>query len=138
MNGIGKIALTCLLLLAPAIANADAPRWNWQHGYHGNYQPPRSVPHYGYSNPRYSSHNTDLNSALGWGVRSGALSNAELRELRGKQQSLRKEEAAYWADGRLDKHEAKDLRNDYRDFRNDLQHELNDGERRESYRRWHW
>ena len=68
-----------------------------------------------------------------YGFQSGRLSGREARELREEAQQIRWKEHRYYRDGVLSHSERRDLRSDWADFRDSLQHELHDGERR-----WGW
>lgn len=153
-----SIALS--LLLVPTVALADwhdkarcydgPSRTRYQyhgnsgfgHSNYGNY----GNHGYGYSNFGRNSYRSNYNSpydgAIWNGIRTGRLSNDEVRELREDQRELREKEIAYRSDGRLTQRERNDLRDEYNDYKKDLNHELNDGEKRRSYSRgfdsWRW
>lgn len=64
------------------------------------------------------------------GIRDGRLSQAEVRELSAKEEALRNEIRNDRADGRFTSDEREDIRNSYQHLNKDINHELNDGERR--------
>jgi hypothetical protein len=144
MNRLRSTALLSLLLLAPAVANADSGK-RWPHG-RGNWSSRCDD----YRPHRGNWNNHSFRGGSGWssgrggaydqiiyrGARTGLLSYDEERELRDKARDLRREERAFWSDGRLSPRERKELREGYEEFRGDLRHELNDGER--ARRRWYW
>ena len=145
MRTVTKVVSTLAVLLLPAIASADYERHQGgqRHNRWGYNRPYSSFDAGGHRPPdyrRWNGHggNFGYGRGLGFGqirqgVRSGALSNDELRDLRGDLRDIRRKENRYLADGRLSKDERRSLRDDYNDFREDLNHELRDGERR---RRW--
>lgn len=81
--------------------------------------------HYSHNKPKFFAYSQIKN-----GIRSGELSPRETRELREELFDIKRKENHYWADGYLSKWERESLRDDYKDFRHDLKHELNDGEHR--------
>ena len=70
------------------------------------------------------------NNAFWYGIKSGRLSNNEVRDLRRDQFELQRKERTYWSDGYLSRNEREDLKDTRQDFYDDLRHELKDGERR--------
>ena len=64
------------------------------------------------------------------GIRDGRLSQAEVQELSNKAWSLRQEIRESRGDGWLTSGERQDIRSGYRDLSKDINHELNEGERR--------
>ena len=123
-----------LVILPAAIARADFDRddhhdsdrhdrrdSNWNRGnndYYGDY----------WYSPRYKPQYRD--SALTQGVRDGRLTPNEVRELQRDKDEIRRDQAKYGADGRLSPRERDELRKDQNEYQKDLNHELNDGERR--------
>ncbi len=108
-------------------SNSPRPgQYSYGYGY-GYNNAPRG--NYGWGNSR-GNDNYAYNDAIRNGVRSGLLSNSEVRELREDQRDIRQKEARYRSDGYLSPREREALRDDYREFREDLNHELRDGERR--------
>lgn len=83
---------------------------------------------YGYGGGHPGIYRTD--NLIRNGIRSGALSRDEVRDIREDQRDIREKEQRYWSDGWLSPRERKDLRGDYRDLNKDIRHNLNDGERR--------
>lgn len=145
MNKSKNTILILVSIFIPAIANAD-----WSHG-HGwgkghdrgcnDYSVYRDRGYDRYSNWGYgrggsyfedTSYGSDSQAIWG-GIKSGRLSDREVRGLREDQEDIRRKERAYWSDGRLSRGEREDLRDEVEDFRKDLRHELNDGETR-----WRW
>lgn len=89
----------------------------------------------GYNNGYYNNGNRGFGQSrdadeIRYGIRSGQLSNREVRELADRRRQIEMEAASYRADGRLTPRERNEIREDYRDYREKLDHELNDGERR--------
>ena len=64
------------------------------------------------------------------GVKSGELTKVEAKDLRGDQKELRQEEAAYKADGKLTKAERKDLHKDLNENSKEIYLEKHDAEKR--------
>lgn len=79
----------------------------------------------GYEPTRWSGYN-----AISSGIHSGRLSNDEVRELRRDQYEIQQKQRAYYSDGYLSRSERQDLQDARDDYYKDLNHELNDGERR--------
>lgn len=146
----GRILFTFLLTAAPAVAYADHDSYRYDR-YNHRYQWQRVDPDRGsgwgwgsgwnrqYGNNFYHHDYGSSDDAIRRGIQSGRLSRDEVRELRDKEHDLQRERAEYLADGRLSRHEREDLRDDYQDFFGDLNHELNDGERRDrNYRPFYY
>lgn len=146
MNRMKLLAVTALLLLAPSTALADYKFGGWGNGRGPRWADSRSCDrnprwNQGHYNNGYYNNSWDgyRNSGFGlnqysdqirYGVRSGQLSNREVRELEERRRQIQLDAAAYRADGRLSNRERNELREDIRDYREKLNHELNDGERR--------
>jgi Skp family chaperone for outer membrane proteins len=64
------------------------------------------------------------------GVKSGELTKSEAKDLRGDQRELRQEEKAYKADGQLTKAERKDLHEDLNENSKEIYQEKHDAETR--------
>lgn len=95
----------------------DYDRNRWDH----------SRPYGQYSNRPYASANDPW---IQRGISDGRLSPAEIRELRQVQMDISRKEASYLRDGRLTEKEREWLEDKRSDYRDKLEHELNDGERR--------
>jgi len=80
--------------------------------------------HHNYGNQSF------MHNPLARGVQSGRLSRDEVRDLNRNAVELQHKKRGYLADGRLTRWERADLQDDQRDYYKDLQHQLNDGERR--------
>ncbi len=124
--------------------NAGSAQWGLQ-GYdtsHSNWDQfrprPRSHswPRYDESRDEFGASGVKFERVLSRGVQSGALSRAEVRDLREHQRLVRQNEAYYWSDGRLSFRERQQLSEDYLRLRNDLEHQLRDGERRNAGFYW--
>lgn len=83
-----------------------------------------------YDNRSNGSYSSSDQSWIREGVRDGRLSSAEVNELRQDQREIRQQEARYLQDGRLTQKERESLEDRHSDYRAQLEHELNDGERR--------
>jgi hypothetical protein len=146
---IPKVALVAIgFMLMPSLASATWPErgynhqspfstsehrrleGNWghssgnynNHNYYPNYSPDYRRPGFGWSG--------NGNDAIQRGIQSGRLSRDEARELERDQYQLQAKQRAYLADGIVTKREREDLDDARHDFYKDLNHELNDGERR--------
>lgn len=64
------------------------------------------------------------------GVRSGELTRAEAKDLREDRRDIRQEERAYKADGHLTKAERRDLHQDMNALSKDIYNEKHDGDKR--------
>ena len=64
------------------------------------------------------------------GVRSGELTKDEAKNLREEQREIRQEERAYKADGKLTRDERKDLHQDLNNLSKDIYTEKHDNEKR--------
>lgn len=64
------------------------------------------------------------------GVRSGQLTQDEVKSLRDERRNIRQEEHAYKADGKLTRDERKDLQQDLNSLSKDIYNEKHDGEQR--------
>lgn len=113
-----------LLFLTPALAHADR---NCRNDYNPHF---RGQNAYHYRNNNYYHQGSGLRN----GIYTGQLSRREVADLRDKKRAIQQEAWLYRSDGRFSKGEREDLRRDIADYREDLHHELNDGERR--FSRW--
>ncbi len=156
MKTLQKMAMVAVVLLMPASAHADHSRHHCDNDgrYHGNSANYNygNYSGYGYSNNPYYSNNygyypyppRDYNRKpvnylwqrnggdyqINEGIRDGALSWREVRDLQNEHRALGQRETIYWADGYLSPAERESLHDSYHKFEHDLNHELNDGERR--------
>lgn len=64
------------------------------------------------------------------GVRSGEITRDEAKQLRQERRDIKQEERAYKADGKLTREERKDLHQDLNDLSKDIYREKHDGEKR--------
>ncbi len=126
-------------LLIPVVSYAE-----WRHerpcqeAHASRFESTRGSAYHGYGSayrgfgfaPKRISHDTFSEDAFRHGIRSGELSNREVHELHEREQEIHREKMAYWSDGELSKRERKDLEKDTRRFKDQLNHELHDRERR--------
>ena len=112
----------------------DNSHSNWDH--FGPRPRSHSWPRYDESRDEFSASGFKFERVLSRGVQSGALSRAEVRDLREHQRLVRQKEAYYWSDGRLSFRERQQLTQDYLRLRHDLEHQLRDGERRNAGFYW--
>ena len=138
------------LLLAPSLAAADNCRGrhfgNGGYGNNSHYAPGyvpggyRPNPWVGqqYYQPRPAGFGANANALIHQGIRDGRLSPREQQELWSDQQRINWERARFSSDGRIDPWERQQLRDSRREFYQDLNHELNDGERGYGRGRWGW
>ena len=151
MQRLQSLLIVAALLVVPTSGFADNFRGNQWPDWRGN---PRGPDRYDLSRlPRNDWNRPDVHRPgfshrgrnPGWargfgdefryGVTSGRLSRAEIRELKDKQNDLSRLRREYWRnDGYLDSRERDRLRERYADYQRDLQHELRDGEREPSVR----
>lgn len=137
MKRASLLFVTVFVLGLPSLAMADFRR------NHSSEHSCYTGSNYGYGNPRFSNYNFShgprwnnssvtnrYDQAIRNGIRTGQLSGDEVRELREDQRDIREKEAAYRSDGYLSPRERAKLQDEIQDFRGDLRHELNDGERR--------
>jgi hypothetical protein len=133
-----------LLILAaigiPAVARADDEHSRYGGWYERNHWYERQdfqTPNRQWYRHRDRNYGRPFNN-IDWrvrnGIRSGRLSDDEIRDLREHENDVRREEARYMSDGYLSRSEMEDLRGDYNSLNRDLQHQLNDGERRDDLR----
>ncbi len=157
MNRFYRAIFVGALVVVPALAQAD----RWQPLYRGGtgYRQPPIGHGNQYRHPFYRG--ADWNRGYAWGdssrsyqprgpirsfdqgaiergIRTGALSRDEVKRLEKEQQKLAKQESRAWRDGRLDRDERRDLREERRDYYKDLNHQLTDDERAKRSRRWGW
>ena len=147
MKSLYKILVASMVVLSPSVAFADFSRHHdddckpsygnhnsgYSNGWWNNSGHSYNQYHNGnWSKPRPASYGWmgQDNRALQYGIRSGKLTKNELRELEKDKRELSRDQARYAADGYLSNGERRELREDYQDYQHDLQHELNDGERR--------
>ncbi len=76
---------------------------------------------------RYGNNN---NNNLRQGTRSGELTPNEVRDLQRDQRDIDRERSKAAADGVITRHEQNEIRDEVRDYNENLRHNLNDGERR--------
>jgi len=130
-------------VLIPSIANAEW-RWGNKHNNQDKCREERySGASYGRSPLLGSSYGNSYSNRfvqrpyydqIGYGVRSGQLSYREEAELRNQRANIERERYQYYRDGKLSRGEREDLSSDYREYQKDLNHELNDGEKRYFWR----
>jgi hypothetical protein len=84
----------------------------------------------GTRDPRINHRQHNQHARIAQGVKSGELTKAEAKDLRGDQKELRQEEAAYKADGKLTKVERKDLHEDLNENSKEIYQEKHDAEKR--------
>ena len=142
----GRIALSTLLILSLPISayakdfrgrgSCSGSEYSRHSNGYGGYGPRAFFEH---GRPSRSSQRSSPWAPSSWspndraiqrGIHSGRLSNREVSDLREDQRDIRRKEMEYRSDGYLSSKERKDLAGDYREFREDLDHEMNDGERR--------
>lgn len=80
--------------------------------------------------PNINRHQRHQGERIANGVKSGELTKDEVRDLRGDRKSLRQEERAYKADGKLTREERMDLRQDSRENSRKIYREKHDAEKR--------
>jgi hypothetical protein len=140
MKKYRKLVGLFALMFTPGLSVAD---WNEKrHGYHEHKWGGGSQKRYQYErhdswDDRYwDNYRKPMSSgnSFWYGVKSGRLSDREVRDLREAQWELRQKEREYWSDGSLSRREQEDLWDSYRDYRKELNHNLNDGEWRPKYR----
>ena len=134
MKNLKFLLLSFGLTLIPAFASADFrnnyyQKQHWGSSYRNNYHSD-GYNRRGFGNYQYRDSNRYSDSAIWNGVKSGRLTKNEARELRQDEFQIQRKEAAYRSDGVLTKKERNDLKDERKDFYKDLNHELNDGERR--------
>lgn len=76
----------------------------------------------------------DQRSRIEQGIRSGELTRNEARGLFAEQRDIRREERAYWADGRLSRSERADLQQDLNAASRNIYNETHDAQERNRYR----
>ncbi len=96
----------------------DVGNYDYRHGYSHLRERHRIAPNYNYGR-----------NLIARGVRSGELSPKEVRDLQRAKEQLAKKEFAYRRDGRLTDRERDSLQDLREDYYDNLQHNLNDGER---------
>lgn len=92
---------------------------DWGRGGYRNHIGARSE---AYQKPRYER----IDRMIGYGVRSGELSRAEVREIKDRKDELRQDHNRYLRDGYMSHRERQALRQDYRELESDIWHDLND------------
>jgi hypothetical protein len=80
--------------------------------------------------PRVNARQHHQHDWIKQGVRSGALTRGETKQLAAEQRSIRKEERQYKSDGVLTKDERRDLRQDQNAASKNIYNEKHDAERR--------
>ena len=80
--------------------------------------------------PRVNARQHHQHDRIKQGVRSGALTRGETRQLATEQRSIRQEERQYKSDGVLTKDERRDLRQDQNAASQNIYDEKHDAERR--------
>jgi len=84
----------------------------------------------GTHDPRINHRQHHQHERIAQGVKSGELTKDEAKDLRGDQKELRQEEQAYKADGKLTKAERKDLHEDLNKNSKEIYQEKHDAEKR--------
>ena len=131
MNPLKKITLFSTLVLFPAIVHADCSEDSYD--YHIRPNTSQHSPFswsYPNENIRIYRWGRQEFDPIQQGIRNGELSRAEVRELRQERWNIANKEYAYRRDGQLTEKERKSLRNSWKDYYHDLNHELHDGEHR--------
>lgn len=114
MNKMIHISAVAVLMIATAPAFAE-------HGARGGHHP---------RDPGVNARQHHQHARIAQGVRSGELTRDETRKLVKEERSIRQEERAYKADGKLTREERKDLHQDMNKVSRDIYAEKHDAERR--------
>lgn len=154
MKTSSKVVAMAALVFVPSVAFADFRnkhsdhcsdgRSHYNNSYYYNngynswsynprpYPRPRDYNSHGYHayNSSGSGYGYGYDGAIRNGIRNGQLSNAEVRELSDDLRDIHRKEVRYGSDGYISPRERDAIREEYDDFRHDLNHELRDGERR--------
>ena len=84
----------------------------------------------GTRDPHINHRQHNQHERIAQGVKSGELTKAEAKDLRGDQKELHQEELAYKADGKLTKAERADLHEDLSENSKEIYQEKHDAEKR--------
>lgn len=84
----------------------------------------------GKRDPRVNGHQVRQHERIAQGVKSGELTHAEAKDLRGDQKSIRQEEKAFKSDGKLTKDERQELHQDQSAASKEIYAEKHDAQER--------
>ena len=84
----------------------------------------------GKRDPRVNAHQHNQHARIAQGVKSGELTKAEAKDLRGDQKDIRTEEKAFKADGKLTKNERQELHQDQAAASKEIYQEKHDEQER--------
>ena len=134
MNRITRLLAVPVLMLPIILPEVSFADWHSKRDWKGNNY---------YRKDYYSRPDNQFRTRydqIAYGVRSGRLSQREEQDLRRRLAELERDRARYYRDGFLSRNEREDLWDDSRDFQDELNHNLNDGEKRTSRSSswWRW
>ena len=84
----------------------------------------------GTKDPRVNEHQLRQHERIAQGVKSGELTHAEAKDLRGDQKGIRKEERQFKSDGKLTKNERQELHQDQGAASKEIYQEKHDAQER--------
>ena len=111
--------------------NHDSYHQNYPSSYNYNTNYPYNNYNYNYRPHTYDNYSPK--SIIREGVQTGRLSDREVADLRDHQREVEQRKDSYLADGKLSWKESQKLQADENSFQKEINHELNDGEKRRGY-----